>query len=420
MLARFGVCRTGENDMQREETKMHSKHRRTLGRVLATLAVAAAVPATSAADTVVPADRWVINSGEHGERDIYSTYPAWERLVEGLSGKAKISSTFLFSADATQDMVATRNGTLAVIVGPAHIVSSALRHGHYLPVGVASRNQRIILATLNTSNIRSFADAKGKALGVPGQDAIATYLMRGEANATGSSLKQYFSKVYYTYYEGALLMALKFGTVDAVAVEETMFNRWRAANEPVVEVMRTKESPGLGIVAHKSLGRSAIDAMRNLVMGRPVPSVAGATFQPVDASAYEYVSTLGYFTPRVLPGTDVVSAQQTKQLMARGVALIDTRVATEYVAGRPAGSVWLPYAEHSAKETDFDPAKDKFDLAKLPADKNQEMIFSCGGPECWKSYKAAVLAIGAGYKRIYWFRGGIKEWMEAGLPIDKG
>jgi rhodanese-related sulfurtransferase/ABC-type phosphate/phosphonate transport system substrate-binding protein len=399
---------------------MYSKHRRTLGRVLAALAALAVVPAASAADTVVPADYWVINTGEHGERDPISAYPAWMRLVEKLAGRVRIGSSFMFSADTTQDMVATRNGTVAVIVGPAHIVSSALRHGHYTPVGVASRNLRVILATLNTSNIRSFADAKGKALGVPGQDAIATYLMRGETNAIGSSMKQYFSKVYYTYYEGALLMALKFGTVDVVAVEETMFDRWRDANEPVVEVMRTKESPGVGIVAHKSLGRSTIDTMRDMVMGKPVPSVAGATFRSVDPTAYEYVSKLGYFTPGVLPGSELVSAQQARQLMTRGVALIDTRVATEYVAGRPAGSVSLPYAEHSAKETDFDPVKDQFDLARLPADKDQEIMFSCGGPECWKSYKAAVLASRAGHKRIYWFRGGIKEWMEAGFPIDKG
>lgn len=399
---------------------MHSKHGPTFGLVLAVLTALAGLPAVSAADTVVPADHWVIDTGEHGERDIITEYPAWARLVDDLSHKAKISSTFLFSADATQDMVATRNGTVAVIVGPAHMVSSAIRHGHYVPVGVANRNLRVVLATLNTSNIRSFADVKGKALGVPGEDAIATYLMRGETNAIGSSMKQYFSKVYYTYYEGALLLALKFGTVDAVAVEEPMFDRWRDANEPVVEVMRTKESPGVGIVAHKSLGRPAIDTMRNLVLGKPVPSVAGASFRPVDLGAYEYVSKLGYFTPRVLPGTELVSAQQTRQLMARGVALIDTRVATEYVAGRPAGAVSLPYAEHSAKETDFDPAKDQFDLAKLPSDKNREMIFSCGGPECWKSYKAAVLAMRAGHKRVYWFRGGIKEWMEAGFPIDKG
>lgn len=374
----------------------------------------------AAAEGATVADRWLINTGEYGERDRLGSYPAWARLVETLSAKAKIGSMFLFSADSTQDMVATRNGTVAVIVGPAHFVSSALRHGHYLPVGAASRNVRIVLATLKTSAIRSFADAKGKSLGLPGQDAIATYLMRGEANAAGSSIRQYFSNVYFTYYEGALLNALKFGTVDTVAVEETTFEQWRAKGEPVQEVMRTKESPGVAIVAHKSLGKHAIEAMRDLVAGKPVPSQPGATFRAIDPTAYDYVSTLGYFTPRLLDGVQLVTAPEVKTLMARGVVLYDTRVRTEFVVSRPAGAVSLPYVERSAKETDFDASKDEFDMAKLPTDKNKEIMFSCGGPECWKSYKAAILAARSGYKRIFWFRGGVKEWSELGLPIDKG
>lgn len=397
---------------------MHIKYVRALAGVLAIFP--AMLSFDVAAEGTAVQDRWLINSGEYGERDRMSAYPAWTRLVESLSAKAKIGSTFLFSTDTTQDMVATRNGTMAVIVGPAHMVSSALRHGHYLPIAVASRNVRIVLATLKTSAIHTFAEAKGKSLGLPGQDAIATYLMRGEANAAGSSIKQYFSRLYFTYYEGALLNALKFGTVDMVAVEETTFEQWRAKGEPVEEVMRTKESPGVAIVAHKSLGKGAIEAMRDLAAGRTVPSQPGAVFRSLEPSAYEYVSTLGYFTPRQLDGAQLVTAGEARQLMARGVVLYDTRVRTEYVVSRPAGAVSLPYVENSAKEVDFDAGKDRFDLASLPSDKNREMMFSCGGPECWKSYKAAILAIRAGYKRVYWFRGGVKDWVEMGLPIDKG
>lgn len=399
---------------------MPSAYWRALGKVVLAGLAGFGIASSAAAEGPPVADRWLINTGEYGERDRLGSYPAWTRLVESLSAKAKIGSMFLFSGDTTQDMVATRNGTVAVIVGPAHIVSSALRHGHYLPIGAASRNVRIVLATLKTSAIRSFADAKGKSLGLPGQDAIATYLMRGEANAAGSSIRQYFSNVYYTYYEGALLNALKFGTVDTVAVEESMFEQWRAKGEPVQEVMRTKESPGVAIVAHKSVGRRAIETMRDMVAGKPVPSQSGATFKSVDPAAYEYVSTLGYFTPRLLDGAQMVTAQEARQLMARGVVLYDTRVRTEFVVSRPAGSVSLPYVERSAKETDFDAAKDEFDMSKLPSDKNKDVMFSCGGPECWKSYKAAVLAARSGYKRIYWFRGGVKEWSELGLPVDKG
>jgi rhodanese-related sulfurtransferase len=388
------------------------------------LAALAAIGLVSgaAAESAGPTDRWLINTGEHGEQDKMTIYPAWTRLVEGASGHAKIGSTFLFSMDATQDLYATRSGTVAVIVGPAHIVGSALRYGHYVPVGVASRSMRVVLATLKTSGIRSFADAKGKSLGLPGQDAIATYLMRGEANAAGTTMKRHFSSIYFTYYEGALLNALKFGTVDTVAVEDALFERWVAKGEPVVEVMRTKESPGLGIVAHKALGKNAINALRDAVAGRSVPASgrSHASFQSLDAAAYEYVATLGYFTPRLLEGTELVDASRARQLATRGVPLFDGRTEEEFLIGRPAGARWLPYVEKSAKETDYDAGLDQLDVSKLPADKNQEIMFSCGGPECWKSYKSARRAMKEGYKKIYWFRGGIKEWQDANLPVDKG
>jgi rhodanese-related sulfurtransferase/ABC-type phosphate/phosphonate transport system substrate-binding protein len=378
--------------------------------------------AGSVAESAAPADRWLINTGEHGEQDKFTLYPAWQRLVESAADKAKIGSTFLFSTDATKDLVSTRGGTVAVIVGPAHIVGSALRYGHYAPVAVASRSMRVVLATLRTSNIRSFADARGRSLGLPGQDAIATYLMRGEANAAGTTMKKHFSSLYFTYYEGALLNALKFGTVDTVAVEDSLFERWRDAGEPVVEVMRTKESPGLGVVAHKSLGKKTTEALREALAGRSVPSSAraAATFQGLDPASYEYVATLGYFTPRQLEGTQLVTAREARQLAIRGVPLFDGRTEEEFRTGRPAGARWLPYLEKSAKETDFDANLDALDVRQLPEDRNQEIMFSCGGPECWKSYKSAVRALKEGYKKVYWFRGGIKEWQDANLPVEKG
>jgi rhodanese-related sulfurtransferase len=46
------------------------------------------------------------------------------------------------------------------------------------------------------------------------------------------------------------------------------------------------------------------------------------------------------------------------------------------------------------------------------------VIFACNGPECWKSYKSASAAIAAGYKKVYWFRGGFPEWSLAGYPTE--
>jgi rhodanese-related sulfurtransferase len=86
--------------------------------------------------------------------------------------------------------------------------------------------------------------------------------------------------------------------------------------------------------------------------------------------------------------------------------------------GHIPGARFVPYKESSAKEVGFDASEDQFALNKLPKDKNAPLVMYCDGTICWKSYKSATVAIQAGWKNIYWFRGGFPEWKEAGLPIE--
>lgn len=123
-------------------------------------------------------------------------------------------------------------------------------------------------------------------------------------------------------------------------------------------------------------------------------------------------------TPATLAGTTLVDAAKSKSLMDSGVKMIDPRSANEYAEGHIKGSVNVPYKEKSAKTVDFDAAQDSFDVAKLPADMKAGIILYCNGPECWKSYKAAVAAIKAGHKTIYWFRNGFPEWKAKGFPVE--
>jgi len=123
-------------------------------------------------------------------------------------------------------------------------------------------------------------------------------------------------------------------------------------------------------------------------------------------------------TPTSLKGTELVDATKAKSLMDSGVKIIDTRVAIEFAEAHIKGATNVPYKEKSAKAIDFDASQDSFDVAKLPADKNAAIIMQCNGPECWKSYKASVAAMKAGYKKIYWFRGGFPEWKAKGYPVE--
>jgi rhodanese-related sulfurtransferase len=61
------------------------------------------------------------------------------------------------------------------------------------------------------------------------------------------------------------------------------------------------------------------------------------------------------------------------------------------------------------------PTADKFDVAKvLPANKDQKLVFYCGGPKCMSSHHAAEKAVSAGYKDVNVLPEGITGWKSAG------
>jgi rhodanese-related sulfurtransferase len=123
-------------------------------------------------------------------------------------------------------------------------------------------------------------------------------------------------------------------------------------------------------------------------------------------------------TPSSLAGAKLVTADAVKKLAEQGVMIVDTRVANEYAEGHIKGAKSIPYKEKSAKAADFDASQDSFDLSKLPSDKSVPVILYCNAGECWKSYKASVVAIKAGYKNIHWMRGGFPEWKSKSYAIE--
>jgi rhodanese-related sulfurtransferase len=123
-------------------------------------------------------------------------------------------------------------------------------------------------------------------------------------------------------------------------------------------------------------------------------------------------------TPTSLAGGTVVDAARAKVLMDSGAVLVDARVANEYAEAHIKGAVSIPYKEKSAKTVNYNAAEDSFDLSRLPGDKNAQLVFSCNGAECWKSYKAATAALKAGYKHVYWLREGLPGWKAKGYAVE--
>jgi rhodanese-related sulfurtransferase len=123
-------------------------------------------------------------------------------------------------------------------------------------------------------------------------------------------------------------------------------------------------------------------------------------------------------TPTTVAGAKTVSAGEAKALIAQGAKLFDLRKKASYVEKHIPGAVYAKFDEKSALAVSYDPKVDSFELSQLPADKNAKLIFHGHGPDGWKGYKASIAAVKAGYKNVYFFRGGFAEWVAKGLPTE--
>ncbi|MDB5732924.1 MAG: hypothetical protein JWQ03_2819 [Variovorax sp.] len=387
-------------------------------RVLA--AAAAVLPLALAALPSAAQVRVLVNPGDQGEQSRHAGYEMWRGLLDQALRREKASGVaFAMSTNATEDLGATRSRIPDVVVGPAHVIGSAVRYGYTPVLGLEKALQAVLVAQADQP-IDSLAKAAGKKLGLPQQDSVVTYLVRGELNAANTTFKRHFASVYQTGYQEALLVCLQVRRCDVVAVERAVYERWVAAGHKLRVVLASRSVPGLS-VAIKPGSKPGAEALRAaLAESAPAaaPRAEDTRMGARTAQDFEYVSTLGYFTPRELPGATVVDAAAVVAGMQRGARYIDTRNAAEFKEGHVPGAVLVPYVEKSAKEPDFNPAEDQFDVARLGADRQAPLIFGCNGPECWKSFKASQAAVKAGYTQVRWFRGGFPEWRAAGLKTD--
>lgn len=125
-------------------------------------------------------------------------------------------------------------------------------------------------------------------------------------------------------------------------------------------------------------------------------------------------------TPKDIPGAQVVS---TGQLLAM-LTSADPPLLIDVLSGEGhltlAGAKWIAGAGRGSNF--LDPVQSL--LAQLlgqltGGNKAKPVVFFCANAQCWLSYNAALRAAVAGFSKVFWYRGGIDSWVEAGLPTAK-
>ncbi|MDO9227379.1 MAG: PhnD/SsuA/transferrin family substrate-binding protein [Pseudomonadota bacterium] len=359
------------------------------------------------------------------ERDHMGTQSVFNDLAKYLSGAIGQPVKLVMTQNAERVGERIRTNSFSMLLAPAQLVGLAMRNG-YTPVAKTEANTGMVLVARKTANIKSLEDARGKRIALPHQESLVSYLFKGEMNALGLSPSSYFRRTMHMTQYGAVLYAMDIGQADLAAMKEDVARDWIARDKNAVMVKTFAQVPAAGVVVSDKLDAGVKDKIRSAFtrldkdLEKRLTRVKFGAFDPADAIDFEHVATRGFYTPETLPGATIPTAEQVKQLMAQGAPLIDVRPLAHRRAGYIPGSISVPYELNSPKEVEYDDGVDRFDLSKLPQDKNAAMIFQCNGAECWFSYKAARYMVKRGFKRVYWFRTGLPAWKAAGYPTQQG
>ena len=320
------------------------------------------------------------------------------------------------SQDLGDVMRSTRTGEYDVYIAPAHVAASALAHGYTL-IGSTDRDELYQLVA--RPGAKAPADLNGGKIYLTQQDSVAAYMARGMLNEAGQSLKM-FQQVFYRTTSGAGLFAIDAGLVDATVAKKGDYESWikQSSSQSAVLLSSRAVPGGMSVVVKNSLPEATRSKLENWLVspGGTLAGIGKVSYHS-ELANYKYVAALGNWTPSQLPGVTMVTASEVVALQQKGVPIIDVRLAKEYHEKHIRGAQSIPYAEKSLKDVAFDPALDEW-AGPEKIDKAKPVIFHCNGAECWKSYKAAKVALSKGFTTIYWFRGGFPEWESSGLAVE--
>src|SRR5882672_10891974 len=147
-----------------------------------------------AADAAKPAPAAVamsVTQEASEEARIADMLELYAPLSKYLSEVAGIEIKMGYSRNMTEELQRTRTGSVGILVGPAHMIGSALRHG-FEPVGTFSGSEKMAFVAL------------------------------GEFNSKGLQLKSYFAQVKNHSSHDVTLFSLTMDGIDVAVVDYSL------------------------------------------------------------------------------------------------------------------------------------------------------------------------------------------------------
>jgi rhodanese-related sulfurtransferase len=120
------------------------------------------------------------------------------------------------------------------------------------------------------------------------------------------------------------------------------------------------------------------------------------------------IAQQGWEAPPLLDGTIKITAEELLDLKTEfsDLVIIDARSNEEANALNIEGAV-------SVSDRTLSPNT----LASMTKDKFTPLVIFGADEHSVHGYKAARQAVTLGYSYVFWFRGGMQEWLDKGMPV---
>jgi len=116
-----------------------------------------------------------------------------------------------------------------------------------------------------------------------------------------------------------------------------------------------------------------------------------------------------YLAPENIEGATMIAAVELIELAATtsDLVVIDARKLADWEDGYIDGAIHMVNTEMTP------------DTLAAIVRRDQPVVFYCNGRNCYRSGDASTKAVQWGWRQVYWFRGGIEEWVAEGFPLTK-
>jgi PQQ-dependent catabolism-associated CXXCW motif protein len=193
------------------------------------------------------------------------------------------------------------------------------------------------------------------------------------------------------------------------------------------KIKEFKSQPGkddnyVGVYASSEEAQISEWHFTNIVMTQPNYGKEFTDFGVPPQDALQQ-SVAGH-TPTAIPGAKVITTSELSAAIQHGSLDGSPFVAADTLDSQHEktirGAKRIPQKNGYAGSLDDDTQQSlRAQLNSLTKNHpSMPIVFFCEGVGCWESYNAALRAEKMGFTRVYWYRGGLDAWKEAGLPMN--